>query len=446
MSSLKLIAGSRIGPFPYHIVAPLSENQGNMSEVFSASVGSVKPTSRIAGQNAQTPGTNLVVIKVARIKEEHQAFFRQTMDNEVERLRRLKHPGIVRIFPIQREGGIPNLTYTAEATGLPGRPWFTVLEYLSGGSLTGLIKEGRLSIGATLEIVRSLAATLDYLHSRNQVHLDIKPENVLFRSSPTPGEPSAPVLIDFGIARDIGQSGLEARTLHYAAPERVKISRQAEKPIEMMARPHPSMDIYALGVVLYELLTGKLPFNSRSQRSLTSEILRANPILPSKYEHRVNADLDAVVLKMLDKEAERRPTAEQTAIMLEEIAIKGQYLPRYTSHSGRLGNASVAAPPARKKRLGWLLSSLLALLVLLQFFLIMGTYRYWQEDIALNAVGIGDLATNARVLVAERIEAAGVGLINSIIGTESVETPALTPVPTLRPPTPLPPVEGSNNQ
>ena len=389
-----------------------------MSDVYLASVGTVRQNTNGKGPlTTRMQSTNLVVLKVSRITDELQDFYRQSMDNEVERLRRLKHPGIVRIFPIQFGGDIPNLAYTAEATGLPGRPWFSVLEYLSGGALTEIIEEGNLSIGMALEFARSLAATLDYLHGRGMVHLDIKPENVLLRTKPVSGEPTEPVLIDFGIARDIGQTGLEARTLHYAAPERVQLVRQAEKPLEMLARPHPTMDIYALGVVLYEMLTGKLPFTSRSQSSLTSEIMRGNPTPPSKHRRQINDDLDDVVLRMLDKDADRRPTAEQTAILLEEVAIKGRYLPRYPSRQGRAVNVAPVQP--RRTRSGRLIAGVLVAVAALQLFLIAGTARYWPADIRLNSTGIGTITSNVGTLLAAGVDAAGTTLLNRVLGRDA---------------------------
>jgi serine/threonine protein kinase len=383
MSPSKLVPGSRIGSFPYQIVNAIGDAQGNMSEVYLASVGGA----------GGSPDASLVVLKIARTGDSHNEFYRQSMDNEVERLRRLKHPGIVRIYPIQREGGIPNLPYTAEAGGLPDRPWFSVLEHLPGGSLFDMINAGPMDVGMSLEIARTLASTLDYLHSRKQVHLDLKPDNILFRTPPQPGQLTEPVLIDFGIARDIGQTGLEARTLQYASPERIQDTRQAERAPEMAARPHPAMDVYALGVILYEMLTGRLPFGGRTRGSLTSEIVKATPPPPSKFRQEVNPDLDNLVLNLMDKDPQKRPTALQAAVLLEEIAIKGGYQPRYPSRSSN--NTFVVPFRARSRRS--FMAAILALLVLLQFVLILGTYRYWRMEMPLAADSLNVLAANLQL-------------------------------------------------
>jgi serine/threonine protein kinase len=377
-----LSPGSRIGAFPYEVIKALEEDPGAMSEVYLAKV-----------RTPETGEESQVVIKIGLGQAaEHSDFYQHTLENEVERLRRLKHPGIVRIFPIQR-AGLRNLPYMAQATGLAGDPWFTVSEYLPGGSLTALLAQQQGEIGLALEITRSLAATLDYLHSRKQVHLDLKPANVLFRSPPTAGRPVEPVLIDFGIARDIGQRGLEARTLQYAAPERLPRNGGEAEP-ESLARPHPAMDLYALGVLLYELLTGRLPLQARSQRNLTALILQEAPKPPSTYNGRVNPELDELVLRLLAKEARERPTAEETAVQLEALAIRGGYLPRYPSSAYLAPQSPRTRQPQQGSRAALLL--FLCLLLLLQWLFILGSYRYWRTELDLTPNGWWRLWENIR--------------------------------------------------
>ena len=288
-----------------------------MSEVYVATIGQPSP---------ETPDPPQVVLKIARILDKHGQFFHEALDNEVERLRRLKHPGIVRIYPIRRDG-LSNFPYFARSgAGSKNDPPFSVLEYLTGGSLTDLLtQQKRLEPGLALEIARGLAATLDYVHNRNQVHLDIKPENILFRESPTSGRVE-PVLIDFGIARDIGQQGLKAGTLYYSSPERLQATHRMQPP-ETAALPHPAMDIYSLGLVLYQMLTGHLPFQGRDRKSITSAILEGNPTLPSDYQSTLSAELDELVLLTINKDPAKRPTAEQLTIALERITIKLGHVP-----------------------------------------------------------------------------------------------------------------------
>ncbi len=375
-----LAPGTRLGPFPYQVVRVLDENPGAMSEVCLASV-----------RDNATGAESMVVLKLSLgQQEEYKKVYQQTLENEVERLRELKHPGIVRIFPIQREG-LPNLPYIAQATGLADDPWFSVLEYLAGGSLSNFIAQQAIEVGMALEIARTIAATLDYLHSRRQVHLDLKPDNVLFRTPPTPGDLVEPVLIDFGIASDIGQIRFEARTLQYAAPERVQ---PAQAP-ELRARPHPAMDVYALGVVLYEMLTGYPPFQGHSTKSLTSAILNDTPKSPSSYQRAINHELEQFLLKMLAKDPNIRPSAKEAAIQLEVIAIKGGYQPRYPNRAAGSSQTRFVKPQRRQR---WLLGAML-LLVVLQLLFILATYPYWQGQIELTAASIGKLLENLARLV-----------------------------------------------
>jgi serine/threonine protein kinase len=306
--------GSTIGAYPYKIIRKLGTRQGAMSVIYLASVGDL-------GQNKP-----LVVLKIARVDNEQREFYRQTLENEVERLRRLKHPGIVRIFPIERHG-IRNLPYMAQAE-LPGRPWFSVMEYLSGGSLADLLKrEKSLDIGLALEIGRSIANTLDYLHNLQQVHLDIKPANVLFRYPLQDHAVPEPVLVDFGICRNIGQGGLEAGTLQWSSPERILAARGHVPPEQI--RPHPSMDIYALGLLIYQMVTGRLPYEGRTRESLTTAILAGKATAPSQYQPLVKPELDELILQMIARDPAKRPQADEVARILEELAIRLGYQSHY---------------------------------------------------------------------------------------------------------------------
>ncbi|RME63305.1 MAG: serine/threonine protein kinase, partial [Caldilineae bacterium] len=334
-------------------------------------------------------------------------FVQDSMDNEVEHLRRLKHPGIVRIFPIQHAGDIPNLPYSAKAVALPGQPLFSVMEHLTGGSLSDLIAAGPLDIGMALEIGRSIAATLDYLHSRERVHLDLKPDNILFRKPVTIGQPVEPVLIDFGIARNVGQPGLTAVTAYYAAPERLRYNQPPEA-----ALPTPAMDIYSLGVILYEMLTGHLPFKGRPSKGLTEEIVRGLQRPPSRLRREVNPDLDDLVARMMSKYPAQRPTAEQAAMRLEEIAIRGGYLPRYPSPN----NVGQVLKQARRHRPGGgPVDIFFTVAAILLFFFAVGTYPYWKGEITFSVDGWATLIMNISDVIAGQLVPGLVEGIQSLI-------------------------------
>lgn len=134
MSNFTVSPGTRIGPFPYVIQERIGAEQGAMSEIYTAAV--VKPS---------TPksATSLVVVKIAKSIAKNGDFYEESLFNEVKHLRSLSHPGIVHIYPILRDG-LRSLPYRAR-TSLPREPWFSVMEYLPGGSLQDLFitnKEG----------------------------------------------------------------------------------------------------------------------------------------------------------------------------------------------------------------------------------------------------------------------------------------------------------------
>jgi serine/threonine protein kinase len=154
------------------------------------------------------------------------------------------------------------------------------------------------------------------------------------------------------------------------------------------------MDLYALGVVLYELLTGHLPLQARNQRTLTTLILQETPKPPSAYNGLVNPELDALVLRLLAKEARERPTAEEAAGQLEALAIRGGYLPRYPSSA----YVALQPPITRQRRQAGRTALLvfLVLLLLLQGLFILGSYRYWRAELDLSHDGWWRLWENIR--------------------------------------------------
>ncbi len=162
--------------------------------------------------------------------------FARRFMKEAQTAAKLVHPGIVTVHDV----------------GQSGMHYYMVMEYLDGGSLKDLIHPGPVPPEQALDIVRRVATALQYAHVEGYVHRDIKPDNIMFRKDGTP------VITDFGIARAVDsttkltKTGMSIGTPHYMSPE------QARGQGGVDART----DIYSLGIVLFEMLTGKVPYEA----------------------------------------------------------------------------------------------------------------------------------------------------------------------------------------
>ena len=297
--------GDRIGP--YRVVKIFPHHRGGFAQV------------AVGMRDDAEGGEVLVSLKIARTDgKPGDDTFTRALSNEVETLRRLKHPGIVRIYPIKVDNR--RYSFMARATTIPGQPWYFVMEYLAGGSVEDMIKQhGALNPALAAEIAQQMSMALDYMHARGYAHLDVKPNNVLFRRPVTPGELPEAVLIDFGSAqKHERRAEVEAGALVYLPPERLRVMI-GDKPPESVT-DKSAADIYAVGVTLYRMLTGQLPFSGR-RNQVTTAILNETPTRPHQYnmELRHYRELDELVMQMLDKRPERRPSAQEVATRLDQI-------------------------------------------------------------------------------------------------------------------------------
>ncbi len=254
--------------------------KGGMAEVYRAD----HPTSH-------TP----VAIKVllSNLAEDEQ--FRKRFQREAQTLAGLEHPNIVRIY----DYGVENDLY------------YMVMEYLNGKSLSAQIKQvGQIRLEEAYPILTDVAGALDYAHSFGLIHRDVKPSNIMLDS--TEATPRA-VLTDFGIAKLSGaHTNITASavlgTFDYIAPEQI----QGAADVDGRA------DIYALGVMTYQVLTGALPFKRSGTGALLLAHMTAPPpdareVLPALPRHTASAIQKA----MAKKPADRFPTAAEFIQALE---------------------------------------------------------------------------------------------------------------------------------
>jgi eukaryotic-like serine/threonine-protein kinase len=215
-----------------------------------------------------------------RFNQDHQ--FVERFRREAQAAAGLQHPNVVSVYDRGEH---------------EGRHWIA-MEYVQGASLKDLITRG-LSVGEAVEIVRQILAGAKFAHARGIVHRDMKPHNVL-----VDGEGRARVT-DFGIARagasEITQTGSVLGTAQYLSPEQAQ-------GLEVTA----TSDIYSIGVILYEALTGRVPFEADTAVAVALKQVSEQPRKPSALNPKVSAALDAVTLKALAKDpANRFQTADE---------------------------------------------------------------------------------------------------------------------------------------
>ena len=198
-----------------------------------------------------------------------------------------------------------NIVQVHEAGDVDGRPYFT-MEFVEGGSLAQKLAGTPQPAGQAAALVAAVAEAVHAAHQRGVVHRDLKPGNILLTTD------GAPKISDFGLARrlegaaGLTQSGAPLGTPSYMAPE------QAEGKSRDVG---PAADTYALGAILYELLTGRPPFRAETAAETLRQVIAQDPVPPSRLNAKVPRDLETICLKCLRKQPQSRYA---TAAMLAE--------------------------------------------------------------------------------------------------------------------------------
>jgi serine/threonine protein kinase len=224
---------------------------------------------------------------------------------EAKAVARLEHPHVVRIYDFGEHNGLP----------------YFAMECVEGGSLAQRAGGEAQPPSAAAELVETLALAMDYIHRQDIVHRDLKPGNILLQQKSEARNPKSekdagaasdlgfrisdfePKVTDFGLAKRLDEKpGLTLTktvlgTASYMAPE------QAEGRTKDIS---PATDVYALGAILYELLTGQPPFKAATRELTILQVLGDEPVLPTQLRPDVPRDLEAICLKCLEKEPGRR--------------------------------------------------------------------------------------------------------------------------------------------
>ncbi len=241
-----------------------------------------------------------VVLKVPYIQYESDVVFFERFRREEEIGQRLAHPNIVKVYRPQEKSRM-----------------YMALEYVEGQRLFAMLQDERpLPVEKALHVARQTCEALAYMHAHGVIHRDIKPENILVTAS---GDVK---IIDFGIAtaeaaRRLTWAGLSHAlgTPDYMAPEQIRGRRGDART-----------DVYALGTMLYEMLTGNLPYASPNSVALLRSKLNEQPRPPSYYVPGFDRPLEAIILKAL--ELAPRDRYASAAEMLKDLENPSAVVPR----------------------------------------------------------------------------------------------------------------------
>jgi serine/threonine protein kinase len=232
-------------------------------------------------------GEDPVALKVVSTELSQDEVFLRRFRREVSAAQKIDHPNVVPVLAHGEEGGLPYL----------------VQRLIPGGSLADrLAVRGQLELPYAVELLRAAADGIDSLHAAGLVHRDIKPANILL-------EGDTPYVSDFGLAKDsqasnLTRPGQALGSLDYMSPEQIRGEDVS-----------PATDVYALGCVMWECLTGAPPFGGRpSMRVLFAHLQEAPPDLSAVLPE-INAATARAVTRALEKEPEDRPAGAAEYVM-----------------------------------------------------------------------------------------------------------------------------------
>jgi tRNA A-37 threonylcarbamoyl transferase component Bud32 len=251
----------------YEIIAELG--RGGMGVVYKA---------------RQTQVNRLVALKMILSSRHAGQEARKRFQIEAEAVARLQHPNIVQLYEVGEHDGHP----------------FFSLEFCEGGTLAHHLKDEPISTERAARLAETLARAMHYAHERGVVHRDLKPANVLLDGA------GNPKIADFGLAKRLDgdqghtQTGEIMGTPDYMAPEQA-----AGRTREI----GPWTDIYALGAILYDMLTGRPPFQAPSVLEALELVRTQEPVPPSRLRLKLSRDLETICLKALQKEPQKRYTS-----------------------------------------------------------------------------------------------------------------------------------------
>lgn len=273
--------------------------QGGMGTVFKA---------------RQTKLDRMVAVKIIRPETASDPAFAERFMREAKTLARLNHPNIVSVHDF----GEVNLAEISAGLSVSGGTlFFFIMEYVDGANLRQLMQSGKMSPELTLRIIQQVCDALQFAHEEGIVHRDIKPENLfLLRRKET----DFVKVVDFGISKSLRttgedeeqvrltQTGMVLGTPLYMSPE------QARGDDELDHR----VDLYALGIIMYEAATGRVPFSGNNYLSVISQVLNEDPKPMRELRPELSDEFEAIVSKAMAKD--RVDRYADAAAMLADVS------------------------------------------------------------------------------------------------------------------------------
>ena len=246
---------------------------------------------------------------------------RERFLQEARVMARLDHEGIVKVYTIGAEGDL----------------LYIVMEFIPGGNLRqlldGLLQKNQwLPLDEAIHLVEQLCHTLEYAHQNNVLHRDIKPANLMLKRESTEGLPFRVILTDLGLARLLEGQGLTQEGATLGTPAYMSPEQAAGRETD------PRSDVYSLGILLYELAVGRLPFPIRSISEAVRYHTREAPPTPRSIRPELPETLERVILKALEKEPDRRysSAAGLATILAGAMGISTEISDLSTGHDASL--------------------------------------------------------------------------------------------------------------